>query len=325
MATDFTEEEFSQITAPLEKELIVHCYRFMGSLQDSEDMLQETLLRAWNRRASLKSKDTVRAWMYKIATNVCLDQLKQKKRRGMPHLQFPAADPSAAFPPPVNEPVWLEPYPDHLLPEERVTTRETISLAFMTALHLLPPQQRAVLLLIDVLDWAAKETADALELSVSSVNSALYRARKKLKENTPGEAHDWPEEPKARPLLEQYLDAWENADIEALTAILKDDAVFSMPPFSCWYAGRDAIHTMAGQMLLTKEAAGLWKLTATRANHQPAFALYQLNPETRSYHAFGLMVLTLHKEKIAGITAFLDPAIFSFFKLPEVLLPTAPG
>ena len=236
-------------------ELQVHCYRMLGSFEDSEDLVQETFLRAWRKRASFGSdgRSSFRAWLYRIATNACLDVLRSRPRRVLPPQVAAAADPAAPPSPPADLP-WLQPYPDRLLepvapaedePGAVVVARETIELAFIAAIQHLPPRQRAVLILRDVLGWSAKDTASLLEASVASVNSALQRARATLRDRLPERRTEWapssePSE-EERELLRRYVDAHERADADALAELLREDARLTMPPHPTWYAGREAI------------------------------------------------------------------------------------
>ncbi len=249
------QREFSGLTEPYRHELQLHCYRILGSLQDAEDIVQETLLRAWRRLETYEERAPLRAWLYKIATNACFDALAKRPRRVLPTAQTAPADPRQPFAPPITEPIWLEPYPDDLIdesaagPEARYSLRESVSLAFLAALQGLPPRQRAVLILRDVLDWRAREAAQLLDITVSAVNSALHRARVTLQQryHTRGrEAVSGTSiEDGLRPLLERYVQVWEAADIDGLVNLLREDATLSMPPLPTWYAGREAISAAA--------------------------------------------------------------------------------
>src|SRR5687768_12110637 len=243
--------EFSSLTEPYRRELQVHCYRILGSLHEAEDMVQETMLKAWKRLDTYEGRASFRAWLYKIATNTCLDLLDQRRsRRLLPLDVRPPSDPGTSILPPATEMTWLEPFPDDWLrdasalnPEAHYSDLENISLSFMTALQYLPPRQRAVLILRDVLDFSANETAEVLEITVPSVNSALHRARVTLAERyeerelessasqTDDERTQW--------LLDHFVQAWETANVEGLVALLKEDAMFAMPPSPSWYQGRE--------------------------------------------------------------------------------------
>ncbi len=327
-------EAFAQLAEPHRRELRVHCYRMLGSLQDAEDLVQETLLRAWQRLNTFEGRAPFRAWLYKIATNLCLDALALRQRRSLPPVKYPAADPRVPLAPPPSEPDWLEPFPDELVadqdagPEARYTARESITLAFLTALQLLPPRQRAILILRDVLDWHAEETAELLELTVSSVNSALFRARTTLAKHYRKIEQDSlpivPADEMTRTLLDRYVRAWETADIDGLITLLKEDATFPMPPSPSWYLGRDAIRAFIQANILDGDARGRWRLLPTRANGSPAFAWYRrISPDR--FVAFAIQILTLEKGLIADVTTFPLPALFSFFRLASEISLSARG
>jgi len=319
------EREFSRLTEPYRHELQLHCYRILGSLQDAEDIVQETLLRAWRRLDTYEGRASLRAWLYKIATNACFDLLARRPRRVLPTAQFSPADPRQPFAPPIAEPIWLEPYPDDLIaepesgPEARYSQRESVSLAFLAALQSLPPRQRAVLILCDVLDWRASETAQLLDITISAVSSALHRARATLHKHYHARGRDTlamtAVDDDLRPLLDRYVQVWEAADINGLVELLREDATLSMPPLPTWYAGRDAISAAAQTMIFAGEARGRWLMQPVRANRQPACAVYQRD-EAGVYHAFGISVLTFEQDRVADIITFIDPALFSRFNLP---------
>jgi RNA polymerase sigma-70 factor (ECF subfamily) len=318
---------FEGLTEPYRQELQVHCYRMLGSVSDAEDMVQETFLRAWKGRRSYAGRAPFRAWLYRIATNACLDELEARPRRGLPMSYCAPADPDQPPEPPRLEPIWLEPYPDALLPAAsadpaaRYEQRESIRLAFLVALQYLPPRQRAILLLRDVLGWSAADVASMLDLTVSSVTSALYRARSTLSAGyhggdraSSGAALDDPTE---RRLLERYLQAWETADIDGLTLLLKEDAAFPMPPAPVWYRGRTAIRAFISATILSGAARGRWKLLPTRANGQPAFAFYRRQEEKPVYIPFAIQVVTFEAGLVADATTFGFPQLFRTFRLPE--------
>jgi RNA polymerase sigma-70 factor (ECF subfamily) len=327
---------FGELTEPFRRELQVHCYRILGSLHEAEDMVQETMLRAWKRLATYEGRASFRSWLYKIATNACLDVLDQRRsRRLLPNQCGPASDPHVQIAPPSKEMVWLEPIPDEWLgdmsaqsPESRYTESESISFAFLTALQALPPRQRAVLILRDVLDFSANDTAEVLELTVSSVNSALHRARTALSQRYQGrEQEDSPHSPtdeKTQKLLDHFVQAWERADVDGLVALLKEDAAFAMPPSPSWYQGPEAIRAFAASTVFANngmfggKAAGRWKLRRTNANGSPAFIIYQ-RTETDQYRAFGIHVLEKSGDKLSLVTSFIDPSLPSRFGFPEIL------
>lgn len=323
------QHEFGALTEPHRRELQVHCYRLMGSVQEAEDMVQETFLRAWRRRETYAGRASVRAWLYRIATNACLDTLAKRPRRAVPLTYQPVSTLDEPIPASVVEPIWLEPYPDDWLvaegdnPERYLAERENISLAFVTALHLLPPRQRAILILRDVLDWQANEVADLLDISVSAVKSALYRARVTLNTHATAVSYGVADTPAldgaTRQQLDQYMRAWETADIDALLTLLKDDATFSMPPIPAWYQGRESIRGLTAKTVFSGQANGRWCLLPTRANRQLAFGLYRQGDTPGVHTAYGIQVLTIVDGLIADITTFRNPALVAAFNLPTTL------
>ena len=327
---------FSALTEPFRRELQVHCYRILGSLHEAEDMVQETMLRAWKRLDTYEGRASFRSWLYKIATNACLDALdRRRSRRLLPPQCGPAADPHAQIVPPSTELIWMEPIPDEWLgdvsalnPEARFTESESISLAFLTALQALPPRQRAVLILRDVLDFSANETAEVLELTVSSVNSALHRARTALSQRYHGHEYQTSTSAQAdertQSLLDHFLSAWENADVAGLVALLKEDAALAMPPSPSWYQGREAVTAFLATTIFADDgmfggkAAKRWRLLRTNANAAPAFAIYQRTGENR-YQPFGIHVLELDGDQLGQITSFIDPSLVTDFGFPQSL------
>jgi len=315
-------DAFARLTDPYRRELLVHCYRMLGSLQDAEDLVQETLLRAWRRLGSFQRHLSFRAWLYKIATNACLDTLDKRPRRVLPPGAYPAANPRAMFDPPVSESIWLEPLPDERWAaptpslEARYSATESVTLAFMVALQVLPPRQRAVLIMRDVLDFSAREVAESLALTVPAVNSALHRARVTLaahypRGQPPAAASAYPDIT-LRGLLDQYVSAWEAADVGQLVALLKRDAILSMPPSPSWYRGREAIGAFMAGRPFSGQAHGRWRLQPRQANAQPAFEL-QERASGGHYQMVGLQVLAVAGDRIASITLFLRPAFFEQF------------
>jgi RNA polymerase sigma-70 factor, ECF subfamily len=299
------------------RELQVHCYRMLGSLNDSEDHVQETFLRAWRNRARFGAdgRFELRAWLYRIATNACLDTLRRRPARVLPPEVADPVDPTAPIPPPEDLP-WLQPYPDRLLDE--VVARETIELAFMAAIQHLPPRQRAVLILRDVVGWSAREVAGLLELTVAAVNSALQRARATLRDRL-GDRHEWSASASAdeRELLRRYVEAHERADADALAELLREDARLTMPPHAVWYAGRDAI------MVATRQGFdpgfGHLRTVVAAANRQPAAAHYLRAPGDSEHRALALDVLRIEAGRVAEITSFVWPELFPAFGLPRTL------
>jgi RNA polymerase sigma-70 factor (TIGR02960 family) len=313
------EEAFQELTAPYRRELELHCYRILGSLQDAEDLLQETLLAAWRSLDQFEERASVRAWLYRIATNRCLNALRDAGRR-----------PQALPEPRGAEPAWLQPYPDVLLeavadpapgPEARYESREAISLAFVTGLQHLAPQQRAVLVLRDVLGFRAAEAAAMLDTSEVAVNSTLQRARSAFGTRLPAtdrERAALPASPRERELAGRFADAFQSGDIDGVVALLTDEATFTMPPEALLVLGRSAI----GRFLATVPAGGeldRFRLVPTRANGQPAFAFYLRDRQCPISRASGIMVLTLDGDHIAAITVFHDTSVFPQFGLPRTL------
>jgi RNA polymerase sigma-70 factor (ECF subfamily) len=328
-------DEFGHLAEPYRRELQTHCYRILGSLHEAEDLVQETFLRAWRRLNTYQGRASFRAWLYKIATNACLDALDRRRtRRALPTHAFPAADPRAAVLAPRPDLNWLEPFPDEWLvdasanPEARYSATESISLAFLVALQVLPPRQRVVLILSDVLDWSAREIAELLEVSVSAANSALHRARATLTRHYPGQRpHSLAAQPadeRARRLLARYVQAWETADVAGLVALLREDATFTMPPSPSWYSGRQAIGVFVAATVFADggmfpgKAAGRWRLRAVRANAQPAFAIYQ-RAAAGEYQAFGIHVLDCQAGQLAQVASFIDPSLPPRFGLPAAI------
>jgi RNA polymerase sigma-70 factor (ECF subfamily) len=321
-------QAFRELTDPYRRELQLHCYRILGSVQDAEDMLQETLLAAWRGLDRFEERASVRAWLYKIATNRCLNALRDSGRRPRS-----AAGPGLADPPPQPtrraEPLWLQPYPDTLTddlpdtapgPEARYERREALALAFVAGLQRLPPRQRAVLVLRDVLGYPAAEAARMLETSEVSVNSALQRARAALGAQPHRAGRDRlpaPRSPREREVAGRFADAFEAADVERLVAVLTDDALLTMPPEPLEYQGHAAI----AEFYLSRTWWGVRAGTfvPTRANGQPAFGYYLHDPHAPVAHANGLVVLTLAGDKISAITRFGDNSLFPYFGLPRTL------
>ena len=328
--------KFSELTEPHRRELQIHCYRIVGSLQDAEDMVQETFLRAWRRLGTYQGRASFRAWLYKIATNVCLDHLDQGRiRRLLPTEVSPASDPMATIDPPSTEINWLEPFPDEWLidqtaesPEARYTIYESISLAFLSALQTLPPRQRAALILSDVLAWSPHEVADLLETSVSAINSALHRAREKMAKQYHGHRPENPSvfraDERTQKVLDLYVKAWQTADVAGLVALLKKDATFAMPPSTSWYRGIKDIRVFtagtifADDGMFAGKARGRWKLIPIHANNQPAFAMYQ-RANSGKYEAFGVHVLEVKAGQLTSLTCFINPTLLQRFNLPANL------
>jgi RNA polymerase sigma-70 factor (TIGR02960 family) len=323
------ETAFEELVDPYRRELQVHCYRIVGSVQDAEDLVQETLLAAWRGLDRFEGRASLRSWLYRIATNRCLNALRARGRR-LPEL--PAPPPEAPAPPEpsrLREPVWLEPYPDVLLegiadqthePGARYEAREALGLAFIAGLQRLPPRQRAVLVLRDALGFRAREVAEMLGTSEASVMSALHRARTALDAELPAprERAPLPSSPAERELVARFTDAFEGGDVAGVVSLLTDDARLTMPPEPLEYHGPAGIARFLG----TVPAGGhleMFRLVPTRANGQPAFGCYLRDPHAPIAHAYGLMVLTLSGDRIAAITGFPDTSVFAHFGLPRTL------
>ena len=319
------DREFQRSVEPYRRELRAHCYRMLGSWTDAEDLLQEALLKAWRGWDSFEGRASLRAWLYRIATNACLDELDKRPRRLEPRTNAPPADPAAPLAPPILEPVWLEPAADDLLelstepgPDSTVTARESVALAFLSALQLLPPRQRAVLLLREVLGWSAAEVAELLEMSVPAVNSALQRARATLDESErPPRAGRPAADADEQALLGRYVRAWETADPAALISVLRADASMAMPPMPAWYQGATTIGAFLTG-LWGPAGAGRFKLVPTRANGCPAFAYYERD-KAGTLRAGGLQVIDVQAGAIVAIDCFLDPRLPVRLGLPETL------
>jgi RNA polymerase sigma-70 factor (TIGR02960 family) len=320
------EHAFRQLTDPHRRELQVHCYRIVGSVQDAEDLVQETLLAAWRGLEQFHGRASLRAWLYRIATNRCLNALRDSARR-----PAQAVAPATELPEPTRraEPVWLQPYPDVLLedlpdtspgPEARYLAREAIELAFIAGLQGLPPRQRAALVLRDVLGFQTAEVASMLDTTEASVKGALQRARATLDASRPDReraaappAGSGPE----RELVGRFADAVETGDIDAVVALLTDDAWVSMPPAPHQYQGRAAIGAFLRDRARLR--GGPLRLVPTRANGQPAFGAYFPAPHTAIARPYGFVVLTLDGDRISDITWFADTSVFAHFGLPRSL------
>jgi RNA polymerase sigma-70 factor (TIGR02960 family) len=321
------QEAFRELVDPHRRELQVHCYRILGSMQDAEDVLQETLLAAWRGLERFEERASLRAWLYRIATNRCLNALRDARRRPPPPLDLPFEPPE---PTRVGEPAWLEPYPDVLLegiidaspgPDARYETRETLELAFIAALQHLPPRQRAALVLRDVLGFRTAEVADILDSSVDSVKAALKRARATLEQRLPPTDRNRspiPNSPRERELVQRFADAFQADDIDGIVALLTEDAWLTMPPSTLEYQGRFLIGSFLRENTNWRRGRR-YRLLPTRANTQPAFATYRTDPQAPIAHATGLVVLTLEGDRIAAITQFMGPSILSRFGLPRTI------
>jgi RNA polymerase sigma-70 factor, ECF subfamily len=330
------EDAFARLVQPHRGELHAHCYRMLGSVHDAEDALQETLLRGWRGLSRFEGRSSLRSWLYKIATNACLDAIGRRPKRVLPVDYGPASDPHDGPGEPLVESVWIEPYPDETLgvedgyaaPEARYERRESVELAFIAALQHLPPRQRAVLILREVLGFSAREVAESLETTTASVNSALQRARKAVEERRPEESQQATlrslGDDGVRQVVEGYLDAWDRGDIDGVVAMLTEDATFTMPPLRSWYEGDDlrdflAIGPLSGEWR--------WRHLPVRASGQAALAFYHWDAEREVYIPFALNVLTLRGDRISDVTAFITRTIElppeAFARWPEE--PVDPG
>jgi RNA polymerase sigma-70 factor (ECF subfamily) len=322
------EDAFRRIVEDHRAVLHAHCYRMLGSLHDAEDALQETLLRAWRALPAFEGKSSLGSWLYRIATNVCMDAIARRPKRVLPVDYGPPIEPTVDPGKPLVESVWVEPYPDETLgledgyaaPEARYEQREAVELAFIAALQHLPATQRAVLILREVLGFSAREVSESLDTTVASVNSALQRARKtldgKLPEQSQQETLRSLGDERTRELVEAYIEAWRVADVDALRALLAEDAVFSMPPWAAWWRGRE---TIAGFATHAVEVCAPSRTVPTRANGQLAIAYYTRVDETDRWVAGAIDVLTLEGSRIKEITGFITPEVFPQFGLPPEL------
>jgi RNA polymerase sigma-70 factor (ECF subfamily) len=318
-------DAFTELTGPFRRELQVHCYRILGSAADAEDMLQETMMAAWRGLDRFEERSSLRTWLHAIATNKCLNHLRAAR-------SLPPYTPEMPLPEPTRsrEPVWLEPYPDALLgalpdaapgPEARYEARESVSLAFITAMQHLPPRQRAALVLRDVLGFRAGETADILGTTLDAANNLLKRARATIADHLPPGGRDQaplPGSARERKITARFADAFERGDVDAIVTLLTDDAWLTMPPFPFEYQGRDTI----GHFLDTisfRHGTRQSRLIPTRANGQPAFGRYLRDPHAPISHAHGLLVLTLAGDRISTITGFTDNSVLARFGLPRTL------
>jgi RNA polymerase sigma-70 factor (TIGR02960 family) len=317
-------EAFRALTEPHRRELQAHCYRFVGSTQDAEDLVQETLLAAWRALDRFEERASVRSWLYRIATNRCLNALRDRRRR--PRETVTEMPPGFPEPTRRDDPVSLQPYPDVLLdgipdeapgPEARYEAKEAISLAFVEAVQHLPPRQRAVLLMRDVLGFRAAEVAEALETTTASVNSALQRARGTVDERSRGDAAPSPEAGSMREqaLVGRFADAFEGGDVPTLVALLAEDAQVTMPPAPGVYDGR----TLVAGLPRDRLGPGRCRLLPIRANGQPGFAYYLRDDHAPLFRNAGFFVLTLAGDEISGLTRFADTALLTTFGLPRTL------
>ena len=314
---------FSGSTEPFRRELLAHCYRMVGSIDDAEDLVQETYLRAWRSFDSFEGRSSLRTWLYRIASNACLTAVERRARRPLPSgLGSPDEDASVPLGASESDVLWLQPIPDELVrpeggadPAAIAVSRESLRLALIASFQYLPPRQRAALLLRDVLAFPAADVAEILGTTTTAVKSALQRARARLEEVTPAaDRIAEPPEPEARALLDQYIRAFETSDAAALKQLLRRDATLELPPSAAWFTGGRAIAEAVSGL----GSAGDWRMLAVAANGQPAAAAYHSEPDG-SYRAYGIVVLTTTVTGIARLVVFADPGLFRWFGLPLTL------
>jgi RNA polymerase sigma-70 factor, ECF subfamily len=326
-AREGDEDAYRRLVELHRSELHAHCYRMLGSVHDAEDALQDALLRAWRGLSKFEGRSSLRSWLYAIATNTCLDAIARRPKRLLPADYAPAADPHQGPGEPLVESVWVEPYPDEGLgvedgyaaPAARYEQREAVELAFIAALQHLPPRQRAALLLRDVMGFSAKEAAAALDTTVPSVNSALRRARRTVEDRVPETSQQATMRglgTRGRELVWQFLEAFDRGDIDAILAMLAEDATFEMPPYPNWCRGRAAL---AASWLMPSGSRPRLRHIETSANGQPAAGVYALDPDRRIYVPVCLDVMTLRGPWIADVTAFRMPELLRRFELPAQL------
>jgi len=312
--------EFTRSTEPFRRELLAHCYRMLGSVDDAEDLVQETYLRAWRSFDSFEGRSSLRTWLYQIASNACLTAMRQRSRRPLPS-GLGAPDEDSSVPAAARSGVlWLQPIPDALVRPDRgdpaaiAVSRESLRLALIASFQYLPPRQRAVLLLRDVLAFPAAEVAEILGTTTTAVKSALQRARARLEEVAPAaDQVAEPAEPEARAVLDQYIRAFETSDAVALKQLLRRDATLELPPSPAWFAGGQAI----AEAVRGLGSPGDWRMLAVTANGQPAAAAYHREPDG-TYRAYAIVVLTATATGVARLVVFADPGLFRWFGLQQI-------
>jgi RNA polymerase sigma-70 factor (ECF subfamily) len=326
-ARDGDQDAFARLVGPYRGQLRAHCYRMLGSLADADDALQDTLLRAWRGLARFEGRSSLRSWLYTIATNASLRAIEKRPRRVLPVDYAPAADPHDNPAQALAEPIWLDPFPDAELglaadllgPDARYEQRESVELAFTAALQYLPARQRAVLILREVLGFSARETAEVLETTPVSVDSALQRAHRTIDGRVPAQTQRQTMralgDREVREMVDRFARAWETRDVQGLVAMLAEDARMTMPPQSSWYQGRDAIDVFLGLWPLSPK--NHFRLITITASGQPALAGYIWDEETGAFEPESILVLTLRDNSIEEITAFRNPELFPRFGLPS--------
>jgi RNA polymerase sigma-70 factor (ECF subfamily) len=323
------EDSFRRLVEPYGRALYAHAYRMLGSAPDAEDAVQESLLNAWRGLARFEGRSSLRSWLYRIATNASLKIIERRPKRVLPIDYGPPADPGDPLGEPLVESVWIEPVADERLglddgpgsPAARYELRESVELAFIAALQHLPPRQRAVLILRDVLGFSAREAAEVLEATPPSIDTALQRAHRTVDQRLPAQDQQATlrtlDDAALRRVVDGYVDAWQRDDVDALAALLTEEAVFAMPPFTNWFRGREAIAEFLRAFPMSE--GNRWRLVPVRANGQLAFGHYEWRAERGAFVAHAIDVLTLSGDRIAEITAFMDPQAFAGFGLPDAL------
>jgi len=321
------EDAFGRLVGPYRRELHAHCYRMLGSVPDAEDALQDALLGAWKGLGRFEGRSSLRSWLYTITTNACLKAIQRRPKRMLPIDYGPASDPHDLPAEPLIESVWVDPYPDEQLfvgdhsatPEVRYEQRETVELAFIAALQYLPPRQRAVLILRDVLGFSARETAEALDAKPSSVDSVLQRAHKTVDARLPEQSQQAAlralGDSELREIVDGYVDAWERADVDSVVAMLAEEVTLEMPPNPSWYAGREAVAAFLGAHPLAE--GNRWRVIPTSANGQLAFGHYIWREQAGAFVPREISVLTLRGRQVRDITIFRDPEAVARFGLPD--------
>ena len=321
------ENAFGRLVEPYRRELLAHCYRMLGSVQDAEDALQDALLGAWRGLARFEGRSSLRSWLYTITTNACLKAIRRRPKRVLPIDYGPAADPHDRPAEPVVESVWVDPYPDeHLFvaddtasPEVRYEQRESVELAFIAALQHLAARQRAVLILRDVLGFSARETAEMLDTKPTSVDSILQRAHKSVDARLPEQSQQTAlrslGDAELREIVDGFMNAWERCDVDAVVAMLTEEATMTMPPQPSWYRGRDAVAAFLATRPLRDGRR--WRVVPTRANGQLAFGHYIWDADENVFAPDGISVLTLRGTQIEDLTVFRDPEAMARFGLPS--------
>jgi RNA polymerase sigma-70 factor (ECF subfamily) len=323
------EDAFSRLVEPYRGALYAHAYRMLGSAPDAEDAVQESLLSAWRGLVRFEGRSSLRSWLYRIATNASLKIIERRPKRVLPIDYGPPAEPGDRLGEPLVESVWIEPVADarlgldggHAPPAARYELRESVELAFTAALQHLPPRQRAVLILRDVLGFSARETAEVLDATPASIDAALQRAHQTVDERLPEQDQQATlrtlDDADLRRVVDGYVDAWQRDDVDALTALLTDEAVFAMPPHATWFRGREAIAEFLRAAPMAED--NRWRLVPTRANGQLAFGHYEWSEERGAFVPHAIDVITLRGDRIAEMTAFMDPDAFARFELPHEL------